>query len=331
MPSQPVPSTSALSKPERATAALSKTKRAPAAVSKTVRAKRSPLAVCLFAALSGACHGPEDVIEEPALDLASPPPPDLAAPPLPDLAPPPPPQPPVACGSVLPGPPIKPDVTEAKPGYPEELAALDLSTVPDPFDYSAESKLGVTVINYMLGRNQGTSVSHKDAMTQGSLGRAVLAAAAKGTAGRIDFGFLRRGLHYFYPCSRPLPGSLTELRKRYGDYKTWPVQELMCARPKDGPRRLYESHALGVYIAETVVNGQVRETEVLFTSLRQDGQLDFAAYEENGALSDRSTFATNGAGPTTLASPYTCISCHIDTTSWSISNKMPTGTGAGCR
>lgn len=239
--------------------------------------------------------------------------------------------PPVTCGSVLPGPPIKPDVTEARPGYAEELATLDFSMLPDPIDYSAESKLAVMVINYMLGRSAGTRVSHQEALQRGGMGRAVLGAAAKGTAGRIDFTFLRRGLHYFYPCSRPLPGSLIELRRRYGNYKTWPVHELACARPKDGPRRIYESSELGVYIAETVVAGHVRETEVLFSGLRQDGQLDFAAYHAEGELTDRSTFATVGGGTVTTAAPYTCISCHLDPATYTISRHSPTGTGAGCR
>lgn len=217
------------------------------------------------------------------------------------------------------------------PGYAEELAALDLSSVADPYDYSAEGKLAITVINYMLGRRQGTSIGHEEAMQKGGLGRAVLGAAAKGTAGRIDFPFLRRGLHYFYPCTRPIPGDLPELRRRYGDYHAWATAEVACSRPKNGPRRLYENPALGVYVAEAVVKGSVGETEVLFTSLRTDGQLDFATYTAEGALSDRSTFATSGGGMSTLAAPYTCISCHVETSAGSISRLMPTGTGAGCR
>lgn len=271
----------------------------------------------------------EPGLEDPAPDLSLAPP-DLGLAP-PDLAGPAEYQPPVACGTVLPGPPIKPDVTEAKPNYAEELAAIDLSTVPDPLDYSADTKLAITVINYMLGRSEGTSISREDAMKKGGMGKAVLAAAAKGTGGKVDFAWLRRGLHYFYPCARPLPPDLTELRKRYGDYRTWPMQELPCARPKNGPRRLYEDHKLGVYVAETVVNGKVRETEVLFSSLRKDGQIDFAAYTDEGRLSDRSTFAAGSGGEVTTAAPYTCISCHLDATKWSISNRVPTGTGAGCR
>lgn len=275
-----------------------------------------------------ACRGDDPQIDEPLPDLAAAAalktaPGDAASPPVLE--------PPVACGSVLPGPPLKPDVAEAQPGYADQLAKLDLSQLADPLDYSAEGKLTVTVINYMLGRSEGTSITHKEALQRGGLGRAVLFAAAKGSAGRIDFTFLRRGLHYFYPCSRPVPADLAELRRRYGNYKTWPQQEIACARPKNGPRRLYENTAAGVYVAETIVADAVRETEVLFTALRQDGQLDFASYTDAGALSDRSMFATGGGGMTTLAAPYTCITCHVDTMLWRINRLMPTGTGAGCR
>lgn len=292
----------------------------------------SPQLVYLIASLSIAagagCHDTAVAVDDPLFDLAAP---DAAASPPPDAALPVVLEPPVACGTALPGPALKPDVTEAQPGYADELAALDLSRVPDPFDYAAESKLAVAVINYMLGRSQGTSISHRDALAVGGLGRAVLGAAAKGMGGRVDFSFLRRGLHHFYPCSRPLPGNLTELRRRYGDFRSWPMQEITCSAAKNGPRRIYESATLGMYVAETVVAGRVRETEVLFTGLRKDGQLDFAAYTEDGALSDRSSFAAGGGNVSTLATPYTCISCHLDSMSWSISRRFPTGTGAGCR
>lgn len=293
-----------------------------------MRALRMTFLVGLCSALLAACRSETPELDPPAADLAAPA--DLSGS-APDAAGPPGYGPAVACGSELPGPPLKADVTEAQPGYAEELAALELSSVADPFDYSAESKLAITVINYMLGRAQGTSIAHREAMERGGLGRAVLGAAAKGTAGRIDLSFLRRGLHYFYPCTRPLPADLPELRRRYGDYRTWTAQEIACSRPKNGPRRLYENPGLGVYVAEAVVQGSVRETEVIFTSLRTDGQLDFASYTAEGALSDRSTFATSGGGTSTLAAPYACISCHVDITAGRISRLLPTGTGAGCR
>ena len=240
-------------------------------------------------------------------------------------------EPPVQCGSLLPGPALRPELTEAQPGYAQELAALDLRSVPDPLDYSKTSKLTIALVNYMLGRSAGTQVSHQDALRQGGLGQAVLAAAAKASGGGLDFSFLRRGLYFFYPCSRPLPDSLLTLRQRYGDYRLWPSHEIACARPKNGPRRIYEDHELGVYVAETLVDGHVRETEVLFSGLRDDGQLDFAAYTTAGELSDRSSFAATGGKDTVGAAPYTCISCHLDGDRGTISRLSPSGTGAGCR
>jgi hypothetical protein len=237
----------------------------------------------------------------------------------------------VACGGLLPGPPLKAGTTEAQPGYAAELAALDLSAVPDPFDYASDSKFVIATINYMLGRSSGTQVSRAELAQAAGLGQAILGAAAKGTPGRVDISFLRRGLYYFYLCTRPLPGDLNELAVRYGDYRTWPAQELPCSRPKNGPRRLYENPASGIYVSETLTDSGVRETEALFTSLRQDGQLDFAAYTADGALSDRSSFATGSGAVATSAAPYTCMSCHADPASGTVSRRIATGTGAGCR
>ena len=239
--------------------------------------------------------------------------------------------PPVACGTALPGPPLRAELTEAQPGYAAELAALDLRGVPDPIDYSTASKLTITLINYMLGRSAGTQIPLPTVQQHGGLGQAILGAWAKGTDGRPDFPFLRRGLHYFYPCSRPLPASLVDLRRLYGNYRIWPSHSVECSRAKNAPRRIYEEHELGVYVAETLLDGRVRETEVLFSSLRTDGQLDFAVYTSDGELSDRSTFAAAGGKETVGAAPYTCISCHLDADRGTIARLHPTGTGAGCR
>jgi len=258
--------------------------------------------------------------------------------------------PPVACGAVLPGEPMRPGLVEGQPGYADELAATDTSAVADPFDYSAESTLIRGVINFMLLRGgAGTSITRADALASGPMGKAVLAAAAKGTGGRVNIQFLRRGLHYHYPCARPVPKDLATLKARYGDFKTWPTRTIGCSRPKNVPRRIHENQQLGIYIAETLItdpdagadadagavppplDAGVRETEILFTKLRTDDQIDFAVYTQAGDLSDRSTFATGGGGAITSSSPYTCMSCHLDSASGKFSDLNPTGTGAGCQ
>ena len=84
-----------------------------------------PVALCTL--WLSACHSSQ---VEPDPQLLA----DLAV--MEDLASPsvdatlPPPTPSVACGAMLPGPPLKSDVTEALPDYAAQLAALDLKTVP---------------------------------------------------------------------------------------------------------------------------------------------------------------------------------------------------------
>jgi hypothetical protein len=238
---------------------------------------------------------------------------------------------PIGCGEPRPGPPLDPGAIEAQPGYAAELAALDLTQVPDPFDLGAEDGIRGALINYLLGRAGGTSVTAADLAAAGALGTAVAGAIVKSSSGAVDFAFLRRGLHHFYACARPIPGTLAELAARYGDHRGWPRVEIACSRPKDRPRTIFGDGSAGAYVVETLDGDQVRETEVIFTDLRSDGQLDFAAYTAGGELSDRSTFATGGGGERTTAVPFTCITCHGDPSTNTITRLLPTGTGAGCR
>jgi len=106
--------------------------------------------------------------------------------------------------------------------------------------------------------------------------------------------------------------------------------DITCSAPKNGPRRIHESATAGVYVAETLALGKVRETEVIFSKLRADGQLEFAANTDTGALTDRSTFATASASVTSAA-PYTCMTCHLDVATGRFTRLFPTGTGAGCK
>jgi hypothetical protein len=235
----------------------------------------------------------------------------------------------VACGTVLPGPPLAANVTEAESDYALRLAAIDTSVLPEVLDLSAKSTLVRGVVRYALESSVDVHSRSKLA-AQGKLGAAVLGAIAKAgaTGTDIDFGFLRQGLHYFSPCARPLPPDLATLRARYGDYKTWARIDIACAKPKNGPRIVYENAGAGVFVAETVADGgAVRETEALFTKTRTDGQIDFAAYTAEGKLTDRSTFATNTSSITS-SSPYTCMSCHVSAGKFDV--LFPSGTGAGC-
>ncbi len=143
---------------------------------------------------------------------------------------------------------------------------------------------------------------------------------------------LRRGLSFAYLCSRPLPPSLEALEERVGRYWEWDtVFDVGCSRAKNEARSIYIAPDAQTFVAETVDdNGAVRETEVLFRSLRTDGHLDFAAYTADGVITDRSSFATPSSS-LVLAAPYTCLTCHIDQEAGTMSRVDATGTGAGCQ
>lgn len=132
--------------------------------------------------------------------------------------------------------------------------------MPDPLDLTSQAAFSRSLASYMLGRRDVTTVSHADALARGGLRRSVLVAAARGAGGALDVRLLRQGLHYHYLCSRPLPRGLGELVARYGDYKTWPSFDIARSRAKNGPRRIYEDEAAGVYVAETIEGGEIRET-----------------------------------------------------------------------
>ncbi len=236
--------------------------------------------------------------------------------------------PPVPCGTLLSGTPMAPGLVESAPGYIDELTALS-PTLPTPYSFAGISQLQQSVVNYMLGRSVGTDLTTDLIVAAGPLGRAITGAVNQNPSA-LDFRFLRRGLHYFSPCARPFPKDLSTLVARHGNYKNWASRIIACSAPKNGPRRIFENPEQTIAVAETMVGAAVRETEVIFTGLRSDTQLDFAVYTEAGLLTDRSTFATANSS-ITLAAPYTCLTCHSDSTTRLFTDRTPTGTGAGCR
>ncbi len=238
-------------------------------------------------------------------------------------------RPPVACGATLPGPAMT--TLESEPDYAQQVAALDLTTVADPYDFSAEIALTRGLVNYMLGRADGTTVTRAELDAAGPLGTAVRAAIAITGGHAIDLPFLRRGLYHAYNCSSTFPATLDELELRFGDTEAWPSVLQDCAAPKGLPRRVRSNAEHGVYVAETLDADRVREVEVIFTHTRPTAGLDFAVYGPDGALTDRSTFATVDGSSIVGAAPFTCLTCHVDRASWTFSIQRPVGTGAGCR
>jgi hypothetical protein len=239
----------------------------------------------------------------------------------------------VACGMALEGPPLGKSFTEAKTSYAEYVAQLDALTLPAIFDFSRESKLQRALVQYLLRRKPGaTAIPRAEVEALGPMGKALLGAAAKSKIEKeIDVPFLRLGLYAFYACTVKTPPTLASFKARFGDYKTWRIEDLACGRPKNSPRRFYENDDLGIYVAETLVEGEVRETEVLFTNLRGDGQLDFAVYTEKGTLTDRSPIAAFGGAQIVSAAPFACMGCHYNEERGRFDELRPANTGAGCR
>lgn len=214
---------------------------------------------------------------------------------------------------------------EAAPDYDQDLAALapDIAALPAALDTSRLPAFFRAVIAYALDVDSATLATtlDRDAVgATGEMGRAVLAAFAsaqkQGLPG-IDFVLLRRGLHRFYSCQQKFPLTLDGFRQGVFDYMTLPGT-VVDSYPKGGPRRLRANDALRIYVAETLIDDdKIRETEIQLASSRPDGAIDFIVYGADGRLTDRSEFASppgNHMGQKTVAaSPYACMSCHIDT------------------
>jgi hypothetical protein len=223
-------------------------------------------------------------------------------------------------------------LVESVEGIEEELAAIDLSELPDPVDISGLLALYKGFVAYALEidpKEIGDSLSHADAEQAGELGSVVLAALllGQGTATGIDFEFFRRGFHRYYTCSRNFPLTLSDFMLAYGEYSS-DDGSVINSIAKCGDRRLINSIP-GVYIAESIVTGPVRETEILLEGQRADGQLEFLVYDSNENLTTRTQFPTIGNGPHVVtASPYTCMSCHFnaDTSddAWGFDVLLPT-------
>ncbi len=203
---------------------------------------------------------------------------------------------------------------EVNPNFDAELAAIDIDALPETLDVSGLVSIYKGVLTYALGQHPDdvTTVSREE-LRQTAMGTAVLGALALGqdSALGLDFDFLRQGLYRYYTCSKAFPLTLDGFNATIYDTSTITTAEVDSAA-KCGPRTIGGDDTAGVYIAETLIDGEVRETEILLTKSRDDGQLDFAVYDAAGQLTDRSQFPTlEGGEHVVVAAPYACMSCHF--------------------
>ena len=222
-----------------------------------------------------------------------------------------------SCDVALSGAPWVNTTVESTPNFEAELAAVNLDDVPEEFDLSGLNPLMLSMVAYALDipiNSIGESMSSAVLLEGNPLQRSVAASLVLGQDDPlgIDFGFLRRGLQRYYHCDREFPLTLDGFKRRIFDYG--PIEPTdIYSISKCGVRNLMVDESAGAYVAESVVDGTVRETEILLTGRRNDGNLDFLVYDAAGQLRDRTQFPTISMGPhVTAASPYVCTTCHTN-------------------
>lgn len=199
--------------------------------------------------------------------------------------------------------------------FDAELAAIDLDVLPETIDISELVSIYKGVLTYALGMHPDSADSvDRETLKQTEMGTAVLGALALGvdSALGMDFDFMRQALYRYYTCSKAFPVDLDGFNATIYDTSTVNTVEVDSIA-KCGPRAIGGDDEAGVYIAETIIDGAVRETEILLTKSRSDGQIDFVVYGEDGKLTDRSQFPTVDGGEHVVgAAPYVCMACHAD-------------------
>ncbi|MDP6946406.1 MAG: hypothetical protein QF464_19820, partial [Myxococcota bacterium] len=217
---------------------------------------------------------------------------------------------------------------EAYPGYDEELAGLDLTSLPDEVNFADAGLIQRMIIAYMLEiplLEMPDTMARDAIAAQQPMGPAVLGAFAvavrDGHEG-VDLPFLRRGLHRFYQCDRAWPLDLADFEAAVYDYRDLEFYEV-CSVPKNLIRRIREDPEAGVYVAQTLDGDVVRETEILMTHTRTDGAIDFIAYDGEGDLIDRGEFVAASGNNVPGAAPYTCIACHFEPGTFLITELFP--------
>lgn len=265
-----------------------------------------PLLVVLVSGLFAGCEEPASALEPVVVEYAS-------------------------CESAVGGPfplPVETAV-EVAPGYEARVAAADLSILPAVLPLAEVGPLNRTLIAYMLQVDPKAlpeALETDRLLNLGPMGKAVLVAfEASYRFGGLgaDLDLLRRGLHRWYACSRAHPTTLEGFHAGVGSDLGGLSARTVYSNVKNEHRRLREDPALGVYVSETIVSGEVRETEIILEGHRPDGALDFLVYDATGRLMDRSRFITADGVDISGAAPYVCITCHLNPATFEVTVPYP--------
>ncbi len=205
-------------------------------------------------------------------------------------------------------------VVDHDPTIEARLDEVDYAALDEEIDISGLAAFyrgGIAFALEIEPAELGASLSRDETLAQGHLGRVILASLAEQVPGGMDYTLFRQGLQRYYTCSRGFPMTLEGFAQVYGEIPEDYTD--IDSMAKCNTRRLRLSPETGVYVAESLWEGEVRETEILLTDNRSDGQIDFLVYGSDGVLTDRSQFPTIGGGTHLVtSSPYTCMTCHMN-------------------
>lgn len=204
-------------------------------------------------------------------------------------------------------------VTDYSPSVVDKIASVDFAAMDEEIDISGLAAFyrgGIAFALEIAPDELGGTLSRDETLAMGHLGRVVLASLAE-EPGTMDYILYRQGLQRYYTCSKGFPMTLEGFQRVYGEIPEDYTD--IDSKAKCNTRRLRLSPETGVYVAESLWEGEVRETEIILSDNRTDGQLDFLVYGEDGVLTDRSQFPTIGNGEHLVtSSPYTCMTCHMN-------------------
>lgn len=107
-----------------------------------------------------------------------------------------------------------------------------------------------------------------------------------------------------------LPRKLSDFKRVFGDYHTWPSELHPISMAKQKGRRIYRNNKAKVSVAETLTEAcDVAETEFIVEG--KDSNLAFGVFNERGQISPLSSFPKGSGGEILRFSPDICMACHL--------------------
>ena len=113
----------------------------------------------------------------------------------------------------------------------------------------------------------------------------------------------------------PVPDTVAELEQLYS-FSKWDLELIKNSSVKGTQRLIYRNRNSfpKISIAQTLSEkgSTIRETEMIIPREDLSGQFDFYAYNEVGQLSNTSIFYSSKGKNISAFVPYTCMSCHYN-------------------